>query len=175
MTLPKTKQPKKQRKRLYTAPLHRRIKMMTAPLSHELRSKYGVRRLPVRQGDRVTVFQNKHADDEIKGRVIKVLPKKYAIHIESFSKEKADGTIVSFPVHPSNVVIVGLNLKDKKRRELIKRKSTKEITDEDFEESIFETEEEETSTTVEEETEGTEEEEFEEFEEIEDEDEEESE
>lgn len=169
MTLPKTKQPKKQRKRLYTAPMHRRIKMMTAPLSHELRSKYGVRRLPVHKGDRVVVFQNKHADDEIKGRVIEVLPKKYAIYIESYSKEKADGTIVSFPVHPSNVVITSLNLRDRKRRELIKRKSTKEITDEDFEESIFETEE--TEGTIPEEVEETEEE-FEEFEEIDDEEEE---
>ncbi|MHA1686352.1 MAG: 50S ribosomal protein L24 [Candidatus Heimdallarchaeaceae archaeon] len=171
MTLPKTKQPKKQRKRLYNAPMHRRIKMMTAPLSHELRNKYGVRRLPVHKGDRVVVFQNKHADDEIKGRVIEVLPKKYAIYIESYSKEKADGTIVSFPVHPSNVVITSLNLRDRRRRELIKRKSTKEITDEDFEESIFEAEEETIEETIEETMDETEEE-FEEFEEISDEEEE---
>jgi len=150
MVLPKTKQPKKQRKRLYSAPYHRRNKLMTARLSDELQEKYGIKRLPVHAGDRVIVFQSKHADDTIKGKVIRVLPKKYAIHIEGYSREKADGTIVSYPVHPSNVIITKLNLRDKKRRELIMRRSKKELEEEIFEEeSIFEEEE---ITPLEEET-----------------------
>lgn len=138
MTQIKTKQPRKQRKRYYKAPLHLRNRRMTAPLSHELREKYGIRRLPVHKDDRVIVFQSRSEDQEIKGKVIRVLPQRYAIHIEGHSKEKADGTIVSFPVHPSNVIITSLNLRDKKRRELIRRRSEKELSEEELSEGIFE-------------------------------------
>jgi len=41
----KSKQPKKQRKFLYNAPLHLRQKIMSATLSNELRQKYGFRTL----------------------------------------------------------------------------------------------------------------------------------
>ncbi len=141
MTLPKTKQPKKQRKRRYQASLHLRNKRMTAPLSKSLREKYGIKRLPVHKGDKVTVFRAKSEDQEIKGKVIRTLPQKYSIHVEGYSKEKADGTIVSFPMRPSNVVITALNLKDKKRREIIRRRSEKELSEEEFEESVFDEEE----------------------------------
>ncbi|MHA1303329.1 MAG: 50S ribosomal protein L24 [Candidatus Heimdallarchaeaceae archaeon] len=139
----KTASPRRQRKRFFNAPLHRRKRGMVARLSYELQEKYGVKRMPVVRGDKVVVFRAIREEDEIKGKVIKCLPQKYAIHIEGHSKEKADGTIKSFPVKPSNVIITGLNLKDKKRRELLKRKSVKELTDEELEESIFEEEEEE--------------------------------
>jgi len=138
----KTKQPRKQRKRHFTAPYHLRNREMTAPLSHSLREKYGIRRLPVHKDDRVTVFKSKSEDEEIKGKIIRVLPQRYSIHIEGHSKEKADGTIVSFPVHPSNVVITSLNLRDKRRRDLIKRRSEKELTEEELTEGIYDEEEE---------------------------------
>jgi large subunit ribosomal protein L24 len=140
MTTIKTKQPKKQRKRYFTAPYHLRNRMMTASLSHDLREKYGIRRLPVHKDDKVEVIYNKSEDQEIKGKVIKVLPQRYAIHIEGHSKEKADGTIVSFPVHPSNVIITSLNLRDKRRRDLIQRKSEKELSEEVLTEGIFDEE-----------------------------------
>jgi ribosomal protein uL24 len=115
---------------------------MTAPLADSLREKYGIRRLPVHKDDKVTVFKNKSGDEEIKGKVIRVLPQQYAIHVEGHSKEKADGTIVSFPVHPSNVVITSLHLRDKKRREMIQRRSRKELTEEELTEGIYDDEEE---------------------------------
>jgi large subunit ribosomal protein L24 len=142
MTKVKTKQPRKQRKRHFKAPYHLRNREMTAPLSHSLREKYGIRRLPVHKDDKVTVFKNKSEDEEIKGKVIRVLPQRYSIHIEGHSKEKADGTIVSFPVHPSNVVITSLNLRDKKRRDQIKRRSEKELSEEELTEGIYDEEEE---------------------------------
>ncbi len=140
MTTIKTKQPKKQRKRYFTAPYHLRNRMMTAALSHDLRQKYGIRRLPVHKDDKVEVIYNKSEDQEIKGKVIKVLPQRYAIHVEGHSKEKADGTVVSFPVHPSNIIITSLNLRDKRRRELIQRKSEKELSEEVLTEGIFDEE-----------------------------------
>ena len=165
MTLIKTKQPRKQRKRYFKAPYHLRNRMMTAPLSDSLRERYGIRRLPVHRDDKVTVFKNKSSDEEIKGKVIRVLPQQYAIHIEGHSKEKADGTIVSFPVHPSNVVITSLHLRDKKRREMIQRRSRKELTEEELTEGIYDDEEEFEETL--EDYDLPEEDLFEEFEELE--------
>lgn len=137
----KTTQPRKQRKRRYSAPLHQRNRRMTARLSNDLKEKYDVKRLSVRKGDKVKVFRGKRPEEDISGKVIRVLPQEYAIHVEGHSKEKADGTIVSFPISPSNVIITTLNLRDKKRKEIIKRRSKKDISDEEFE-SIFEEEEE---------------------------------
>ncbi len=167
MRYTKTKQPRKQRKRYYTAPLHLRNRQMTALLSRELRNKYGIRRLPVHKDDKVLVFRAKSEDQEIKGKVIRVLPQKYSVHIEGYSKEKADGTVSSFPVHPSNIIITSLNLRDKKRREIIKRRSRKELTEEELTEDLFdEFDEPLEESDVEEEDEDLEEDIFEEFEDL---------
>lgn len=45
----------KNRKRHFTAPSHIRRKLMSAPLSKELRQKYNVRRMPIRKDDEVQV------------------------------------------------------------------------------------------------------------------------
>lgn len=45
----------KNRKRHFSAPSHIRRKLMTAPLSKELKSKYNVRNMPVRKDDEVQV------------------------------------------------------------------------------------------------------------------------
>lgn len=137
-----SKQPRKQRKSHFKADYHLRNRKMTALLSHALREKYGIKRLPVHRDDKVIVYKNVSKDAEIKGKVIRVLPQRYAVHIEGHSKEKADGTIVSFPVHPSNIVITSLNLRDKRRRAIIQRRSNKEITEEELTEGIFDDEEE---------------------------------
>ncbi len=137
-----SKQPRKQRKSHFKADYHLRNRKMTALLSHSLREKYGIKRLPIHKDDKVIVYKNVSKDEEIKGKVIRVIPQRFSIHVEGHSKEKADGTIVSFPVHPSNIVITALNLRDKKRREIIKRRSGKEITEEELTEGIFDDEEE---------------------------------
>lgn len=167
MKYTKTKQPRKQRKRYYNAPLHLRNRQMTALLSRELRAKYGIRRLPVHKDDKVIVFRAKSEDQEIKGKVLRVLPQKYSVHIEGHSKEKADGTITSFPIHPSNILITSLNLRDKKRRDIIKRRSKKEITEEELTEDLFdEFEEPLEETDIEDEDEDLDEDVFEEFEDL---------
>lgn len=45
----------KNRKRHFTAPSHIRRKLMSAPLSKELKQKYNVRRMPIRKDDEVQV------------------------------------------------------------------------------------------------------------------------
>ena len=47
----------KSRKRHFSAPSHIRRRLMSAPLSKELRTKYGVRSMPVRKDDEVQVQQ----------------------------------------------------------------------------------------------------------------------
>lgn len=62
---------------------------MSAPLSKDLRSKYGVRSLPIRKGDEVMIVRGHHHDRE--GRVTTVYRKKWVIHIERVTREKVNG------------------------------------------------------------------------------------
>merc|ERR1712243_299438 len=48
---------RKNRKRHFTAPSHIRRKLMTAPLSKELRTKYNIRNIPIRKDDEVRVVR----------------------------------------------------------------------------------------------------------------------
>ncbi|MCS7128672.1 MAG: 50S ribosomal protein L24 [Sulfolobales archaeon] len=117
--------PSKQRKALYTMPLHLRHKLLTAPLSKELREKYKVRRLPVRAGDIVRVMRGSWTGHE--GKVVKVSLKRARILIEGVQVKKADGTPVYHPMHPSKVMIVRLSLDDPWRREIIERRSGEKV------------------------------------------------
>lgn len=55
----KTSSRRKSRKLHFTAPSHVRRRIMSAPLSKELRSKYNVKSMPVRKDDEVQVSINK--------------------------------------------------------------------------------------------------------------------
>ena len=117
----KTRQPRKQRKFLYNAPLHLRGKIMAATLSNELRNKYGVRSLPIREGDKVRVMRGDFKGKE--GKVVDVDLKRYRINVEGATQKKVNGTEVFYPLHPSNVMIVGLNLDDERRKKIIERRA----------------------------------------------------
>ncbi|NJF25316.1 50S ribosomal protein L24 [Thermococcus sp. Bubb.Bath] len=117
-----SKQPKKQRKFLHNAPLHLRQKLMSAPLSRELREKYGVRNLPIREGDKVKIVRGDFKGPEER-KVMEVDLKRYRIHVEGVTQKKGDGTEVFYPLHPSNVVITDLNLDDPERKKIIERRA----------------------------------------------------
>lgn len=119
----KSHKPSKQRKYLYNAPLHHRVKMMSAHLSDELRGKYGIRSIPIRKGDRVKVVRGDYKGTE--GEVISVDRKRYRIAIKGIVRKKADGTEVPVPIHPSKVVITKLNLRDEARKRMLERKGAK--------------------------------------------------
>ncbi len=116
-----SRQPRKQRKALYNAPLHVRQKLMGAPLSPELREKYGVRTLPVRKGDKVKIMRGDFKGHV--GKVVKVDLTRLRIYIEGVTIKRSDGTPVFRPIHPSNVMIVELDLSDERRRKIIERKA----------------------------------------------------
>jgi len=116
----KSSQPRKQRRAFFNAPLHKRQKMMAAPLSPELRQKYGIRSLPVRAGDEVIVMRGDWKGH--RGKVVEVDLKRLRIHVEGVTVKNARGEPRYYPIHPSNVMIVKLNLDDKRRLEIIERK-----------------------------------------------------
>ncbi|CAG10141.1 unnamed protein product [Tetraodon nigroviridis] len=106
---------RKNRKRHFNAPSHIRRKIMSSPLSKELRQKYNVRSMPIRKDDEVQVVRGHYKGQQI-GKVVQVYRKKYVIYIERVQREKANGTTVHVGIHPSKVVITRLKLDKAARR-----------------------------------------------------------
>jgi len=125
-TLTKSKKPSKQRKAMFQAPLHIRRKFMTAPLSDELVEKYGVKRLPVRKGDKVRIMRGEFTG--VEGKVTRVDLRKMRIYVEGVTRQRMDGTPVFIPIHPSKVIIIELDLSDQKRKELIEKKKKQVVS-----------------------------------------------
>jgi len=115
-----SKQPRKQRKARYNAPLHIRQKFMGARLSDELSKKYNTRSAHVIVGDTVTVMRGDFRN--VSGKVESVDLKRGVIVVTGVISTKVDGSEVPRPIYPSNVLITGLNLKDKTREARIKGK-----------------------------------------------------
>jgi len=111
---------RKSRKRHFNAPSHIRRKMMSSPLSKELRQKYNVRSIPIRKDDEVTVTRGHHKGNV--GKVIRVYRKKFVIHIDKITREKANGATVHIGIDASKVQVVKLKL-DKDRRKILDRKA----------------------------------------------------
>jgi len=115
-----SKQPRKQHLALYAAPLHRKHRFLSAPLSRELRGKYRTRSLPVRKGDRVRIMRGDFK--RLEGDVLEVDTKRRRIQVQGATTTKADGTQVPVPAVPSNVMLIKLAL-DKERNRVLERRS----------------------------------------------------
>ncbi len=120
MPLVRSKKPSKQRKFYFNAPLHIRHKFMNAPLSEDLRKKYGVKRLPVKKGDTVKILRGKFRG--LEGKVAKVDLKKVRIYVDGATIENSRGEKVFYPIHPSKVMITSLGEVDKVREKIINRR-----------------------------------------------------
>jgi len=136
-------QPRKQRKMLFNAPLHRRRKWLAAHLDEPLLLKYDRRSLPVIKGDTVKIMRG-----IFKGhvnKVIKVDVKRGFVEVEGAIMTKADGKKVAKPIHPSNLLITKLNLTDPWRRRKLEKGLPEEVRKEiekEAEEQLREMEEE---------------------------------
>ncbi|MGL4669142.1 MAG: 50S ribosomal protein L24 [Methanobacteriaceae archaeon] len=115
-----SKQPRKQRKALYTAPLHARRKTMSVTLSKDLKEEFNTRSLPVKAGDKVKVTRGEFKDHE--GKVESVNIKKYKVTVEGVTLTKVDGTSSFLPIDPSNLMLIDVDLKDDKRNKIIERR-----------------------------------------------------
>jgi large subunit ribosomal protein L24 len=106
-------QPRKQRRARAHAPHHQARKQMASHLSEELLLKFNRRSATVIAGDEVKVLRGDHRGKT--GKIIGVDVSVRKVVIEGITNKKADGTEVALPVDPSNLVIVRLNLEDKRR------------------------------------------------------------
>ena len=109
----RSKQPRKQRKYRYNAPLHIRGKFIKVPLSKELVQKHGLKRIRLRVGDKVKVRKGKFKEKEGKVEIVDL--KKSRVLITGIEVSKMDGSKSRPPIHVSNLLITELNLDDKKR------------------------------------------------------------
>merc|ERR1712042_287349 len=112
---------RKNRKRHFNAPSHIRRKLMTSPLSKELRQKYNVRNMPIRKDDEVQVVRGHYKGQQV-GKVVQCYRSKFRIYIERIQREKANGATANVGIHPSKVTIVKLKM-DKDRKAILDRRA----------------------------------------------------
>ena len=116
----KSAKPKNQRKYRFNAPLHKRNNMMKSHLSKELSKKFSKRTARVIKGDKVKIMKGQFKGKS--GKIEEVNMKDYKVFIAGIETQKTEGTKVRIPIAVSNIMITELNLSDKKRQEILKRK-----------------------------------------------------
>mmetsp|Transcript_9657 Transcript_9657/g.28887 ORF Transcript_9657/g.28887 Transcript_9657/m.28887 type:complete len:137 (-) Transcript_9657:360-770(-) len=110
---------RKARKTHFAADSASRRKIMSASLSKELQAKYNVRSVPLRKDDEIMVVRGIYKNRE--GRVTACYRRKYAIHVERITRDKANGAQVNVGIQASNCIITKLKL-DKDRKAILDRK-----------------------------------------------------
>ncbi len=108
-----SKQPRKQRKYVYNAPLHTRQKFMTAMLSKDLAKKHGISKLPVRKGDKVKIMRGQFSGKA--GKINRISLADSKLYVEGIDRTKIDGSKANYPFVPSNVMITEINTEDRRR------------------------------------------------------------
>ena len=118
---------RKQRKYRINAPLHLKHKALGAHLSKELRKKYAKRSVALRKGDTIKVMRGKFKKKQ--GKISAVNVKKGIVYVEGLQKTRKDGTKVNVPFKTSNLMIITLDIEDKKRQRVFDRirKTTKKV------------------------------------------------
>jgi large subunit ribosomal protein L24 len=119
----KSRQPRKQRKYVYNAPLHVRQKFMHARLSKELQKKYGKKSFGLKKGDKVKVVRGQFKKHE--NKIERIDLKKCRVIITGIEVTKKDGNKTRYPIHPSNLILTELNMDDKMRQKILDRKRGK--------------------------------------------------
>ncbi|MCI4346429.1 MAG: 50S ribosomal protein L24 [Thermoplasmata archaeon] len=114
MPTPLSRLPRKQRKFHFNAPASVRRRWLSAPLSRELRARYGRRQLPVRKGDTVLVRSGSYVGRE--ERVAKVDTRTGTIILDNVTLKKADQKLKVLPLRPAHLLLTRLNLSDPWRR-----------------------------------------------------------
>jgi large subunit ribosomal protein L24 len=125
-----SRQPRRQRKAMFTADHQERRRRMAVPLSRELRTRYGRRSLPVRKGDTVRVLSGSYSTVGEERRVAKVDRRDYRLTLDNVTTKTADAKLKPLPIRPSHLVLTKLNLSDPWRRRILKV-SASEVETED--------------------------------------------
>lgn len=141
----KSKKPGKQRKELFTAPLHMKRRWLAAHLEENLLLKYDKRSIALVKGDTVRVMRGSYRGHEDK--VASIDTKEGYVEVEGLTITKADGKKIAKPLHPSKLLVTKLNLTDKWRRQKLERglsEEAKKDIEREAKEQIREIEEEPT-------------------------------
>ncbi|BEJ12279.1 hypothetical protein CspHIS471_0207390 [Cutaneotrichosporon sp. HIS471] len=117
---------RKSRKAHFAASSGLKRKIMSAPLSKELRATHGARSIPIRKDDEVLIVRGKYKGRD--GKVVQVYRKKWVIHVDRVHVEKSNAATPSVGIHPSNVVITSIKL-DKDRKAILERKGGKKAAE----------------------------------------------
>jgi len=123
--------PSRNRRAKRESPYHHRKAVFNVHLSKDLRTKHGIRALPVRKDDTVSILRGKFAG--LSKRVTNVSYKKSKIQCEGIKTTKTDGTEIFHYVDPSNCILTSLGKLDEGRRAIIQRRadSKKAVTAEE--------------------------------------------
>jgi large subunit ribosomal protein L24 len=93
--------------------------MLKCRLDEFLQEEYGVRSMVIKKGDLVRIMRGQYRDTE--GKVTAVDYRTIRVHLESATVTKADGKEANVPIHPSNVMLVKLELDDDRKKLLEKK------------------------------------------------------
>ena len=115
----KSKKPKKQRKALHKAPLHKRQKLIAAHLTKHLIKQYKKRSLGLRKGDEIKIMRGKFKGET--GKISKVDLKKLKVYVDTIKRKKVSGEEFMIPLHPSNILITNPVMDDVKRKKIVSR------------------------------------------------------
>mmetsp|Transcript_186 Transcript_186/g.224 ORF Transcript_186/g.224 Transcript_186/m.224 type:complete len:142 (+) Transcript_186:231-656(+) len=111
---------RKNRKAHFGAHSEARRKLMSANLSKELQTRYGVRSMPIRKDDEVVITRGMYKTRE--GKVTACFRKKFVVHVERITREKVNGTTVPVGIPASSLTITKLKM-DKDRKAALERKN----------------------------------------------------
>ncbi|ABW98079.1 rpl26 (nucleomorph) [Hemiselmis andersenii] len=118
-----TKSRKKNRKRYFLSSSQEKRKIMSSPLSKELKLKYFIKSIPIRKEDEILVVRGLHKGEI--GKVVQCQRKIFKILIDKINRMKSNKTNVFIPISPSNVVITKLILNSERKNFLEKKKNIK--------------------------------------------------
>ena len=92
-------------------------KRLSARVSTDLIEKYSRKTIRIRIGDTVKILIGQYKN--IEGKITHVYTNENKISIEGVTREKLTGGTTPIKIHSSNVLITGLELKDKSRQEML--------------------------------------------------------
>ena len=119
-----SKQPRKQRKANYDAPLHAKANALNCNLSKELRAKEKKRTVRIKKGDKVIVVRGRFKKRS--GTVTSVNIKKGAAFVEGVVYKKQNGKEVLASLQPSNLVITATGSRRKEEKKPAEAKKAEE-------------------------------------------------
>ncbi|NYZ76566.1 50S ribosomal protein L24 [Candidatus Micrarchaeota archaeon] len=116
-----SKQPRKQRKARYEAPLHIRQKWLAVHMDKEMKGKLKTARrsVPVREGDRVKIMRGENSGKS--GKVSRVDLRYGKVYVEGVVRKKGKGGEALIPIDPSKLLMIEAGFSDKMRGRILER------------------------------------------------------